>query len=149
MSKSKHIKLDSKGQKKFQAYTLYTTTALTQEKIAEKLGVSRSTVVQWLNEVREVIDEKAILASAATDLLAAIPAAVQNITRAVVKDNMIGYLASKDLLKNKDLLKDKVQIEHEFPQNDEDLLNELTSTLNGRLAPVKSNGQKAGSGHSS
>jgi transcriptional regulator with XRE-family HTH domain len=144
MAKSRQIKLDSKGQKKFQAYTLYTTTAFTQEKIAKELGVSRSTIVGWLNEVREAIDEKAILEAAANDLLAAVPAAVQNLTRAVVKDNMIGYLASKDLLKNKDLLKDKATVVHEFPEDDKELLDELTNTLNGRLTSVKSNGQKAG-----
>jgi transcriptional regulator with XRE-family HTH domain len=144
MAKSKQIKLDSKGQKKFQAYFLYTTTAYSQEQIAKELGVSRQTIVNWLGEVREVIDEKGILERAAQDLLAAIPNAVQNLTRAVVKDNMIGYLASKDLLKNKDLLKDKATVVHEFPEDDKELLDELTNTLNGRLTPAKSNGQKAG-----
>lgn len=144
MARTRQIKLDSKGAKKFQAYTLYISTNKTQAEIAKDLGVDRTTIINWLKEVRAVIDEKAIMEEATKDLVALVPNAVRNIGRAVEKDTMTGYLASKDILKNKDLLRDKVQVQHEFPDDDEELLNELTKSLNGRFKPAHANGQKTG-----
>jgi len=109
-SKVKNRKLSAEQQTKFQAHQLYLTTMLSLDQIGLKFGACRQTVAKWIGEVREQIDEPAIIEAARKDLIDLTADAIRYYSRAVrrKKVDMVGLIAATNTLKKQKLLSEEV-----------------------------------------
>lgn len=92
--------------RRFQAYFLYKTSGFTQERIAQFFDVSRQTIVNWLTDVRKVINEPEILEMAKKNMIALIPKAVKHYDTALERNSpdSASISVARDLLRNSKVL---------------------------------------------